>query len=804
MAIAGGGVSTVGVLLLLFAGGGFLGTTGVTPLPEDPVVARIAPAECLFYCSWTGKKEASADGASSTERLFSDAKFLDYLNRVERRIHEIAASAMGEVDEADVFRLVKHLQTHAGAFYVTEVIPKRRQIPKVRGGLVLRVDDDDMDSIVQATEALLQRVPSKPRSQVKIGDSQFSRIELLNHGPVITWGMNGNYLILAVGEEEAEKIVQRLNGSTPEWLTEAKQAIDLPRPSSFANLDIRLCFAAVRDFSEPQDVVVLVGLLEAFGFDAMESFSYASGLDDRGCVNRGRLKCSGDLSGMMTLLDCEPIRADDLQEISSESPVAIAFQFSLADALTAFLRSCEHEMAPPDAVQTATELRQQLAALDEALGFNVREDLLASLGNTWRVFVQPGPLGLVSRWTISIELADSAKFSKVHKELVTSLQKNLAGTQNALLTLTQVDREKAAVFSAQVQGLPFVPAWCIDKDRLVIGTSPDSVYRLVSEPTPTATLASADHIRPLLDDARNFKLIHIDARAVAEFVTPLLAQQLAVVPQGVPIDASLLPPLDILSKHLRPTAMAVRRTDDGVEFVRHRTLPGLDFGQAATLLAAASLPAVGGARDAAKHNSSVNYQKHISLALLNFESVYGAFPAGYSADAEGKPLLSWRVHILPYVDEQALYDQFHLDEPWDSPHNKKLIEQMPEAYRSPHSKAKAGKTTYLGVGGADGIFVRPQPGGMTGIGIREVTDGTSNTVITVEVTDKRAINWTRPGDFAPRKEDPQQGLRVDQRRGMSLAFSDGSVQSIPKTTPKETLMSLFTKAGGEIVERPRN
>jgi len=74
--------------------------------------------------------------------------------------------------------------------------------------------------------------------------------------------------------------------------------------------------------------------------------------------------------------------------------------------------------------------------------------------------------------------------------------------------------------------------------------------------------------------------------------------------------------------------------------------------------------------------------------------------------------------------------------------------------------------------------------------------------MTVESTDQRAIVWSRPGDFAPQAKDPQQGLRVDPQQGLTVGFSDGSVRNIPKSVAKETLMSFFTKAGGEVIEQP--
>ena len=117
------------------------------------------------------------------------------------------------------------------------------------------------------------------------------------------------------------------------------------------------------------------------------------------------------------------------------------------------------------------------------------------------------------------------------------------------------------------------------------------------------------------------------------------------------------------------------------------------------------------ARASAGRSQCVNNLKMIALAMHNYHSSKKSFPPAYNQGPDGKPLLSWRVHILPYLDQQqALYDEFHLDEPWDSPHNKALIAKMPAVYACPSvpGLAESGKTTYLGPRGEKTIFPGPE------------------------------------------------------------------------------------------------
>lgn len=221
-----------------------------------------------------------------------------------------------------------------------------------------------------------------------------------------------------------------------------------------------------------------------------------------------------------------------------------------------------------------------------------------------------------------------------------------------------------------------------------------------------------------------------------------------------------------------------------------------------TLIAALS-PAVKQARGAAKRMQAMNNLKQFAIAMHNFADVYGgAFPAVASGDKAGKPLLSWRVHLLPFLEQDALYKQFKLDEPWDSEHNKKLIEKMPAIFHAPTSKLDKAKglTVYVAPVG-EGLIFTGKPGA-SGTKFVEITDGTSNTVMLVEVADEAAVVWTSPEDWALDADKPLRDVLGQHGKEFLAALADGSVRAFNDKLTAETWVKLLTRAGSEVVDFP--
>ena len=219
------------------------------------------------------------------------------------------------------------------------------------------------------------------------------------------------------------------------------------------------------------------------------------------------------------------------------------------------------------------------------------------------------------------------------------------------------------------------------------------------------------------------------------------------------------------------------------------------------------LPAVQKVRSAAGRIQDSNNLKHMAIAMHTHNDSYGGMPqAAAFQDADGKPLLSWRVALLPFIEQEALYKRFRLDEPWDSPNNKALLPLMPKTYAMPNDPNPASGMThyqvFVGVGSAFEPRKRDQgphlPGRVRlGWTLTDFTDGLSNTILIA--TSATPVPWTKPDDmpFSPTGPVPQLGDYLN--RGSNVALGDGSIRSLPRELPEETLRALITRNGGEII-----
>jgi hypothetical protein len=204
--------------------------------------------------------------------------------------------------------------------------------------------------------------------------------------------------------------------------------------------------------------------------------------------------------------------------------------------------------------------------------------------------------------------------------------------------------------------------------------------------------------------------------------------------------------------------------------------------------------------------NSTHHLHYIGLAMQLYYVKHDQLPPAVVRDKEGRPLYSWRVLLLPYLDMEDRYREFKLDEPWDSPHNKKLLDYTPWCYRPARGANDGpGLTRYQVLVGPGTAFEKE------GQQWADFPDGRENTLLVVEAGEP--VPWSKPADLAydPARPLPPLGgvftkpvhffgFEVGRREGFATAFADGTIRFLDARTEEATQRALITRNGGEPVD----
>ncbi|MFO0915494.1 MAG: DUF1559 domain-containing protein [Pirellulales bacterium] len=194
--------------------------------------------------------------------------------------------------------------------------------------------------------------------------------------------------------------------------------------------------------------------------------------------------------------------------------------------------------------------------------------------------------------------------------------------------------------------------------------------------------------------------------------------------------------------------------------------------------------------EAQRMSHSADNLRKLGEAVEKYRQQFNVYPPRAIFSSSGEPLLSWRVALLPYLGYQQLYDQFHLNEPWDSTHNRQLLELIPKVYQSPERWNNA--TNYLAPVGASTLF-----NGDHGTHPRRIEDGLDHTVVFIEADDDGAVPWTEPRDWDFDPLQPARQIGSLRHKGFLSVWANGSVRFVNRAASSTQLKALFTVDGGE-------
>jgi len=260
----------------------------------------------------------------------------------------------------------------------------------------------------------------------------------------------------------------------------------------------------------------------------------------------------------------------------------------------------------------------------------------------------------------------------------------------------------------------------------------------------------------------------------------------------------------ILVSEIRGAGQMKRRIEMVLKGQNSRRISGIAKG-VLLILTLAILPLSAQDSQNTQQNAAVekkNFRnlQYIGLAFHNYHDVHKKFPTAASYDSEGKPLLSWRVHILPYLGEKEskLYQQFRLDEPWNGPHNRTLVSEMPDVFKVPLAEPLGDTLTSYLLPVSNKTAFPPKGEG------RSMTDLSSNTILVVEADRAQAVVWSEPKDLEYNADVPSKGLGGQRKDGFLAVFADGRVDTCRSGLDANQLRKLFNPQDGtKRLELPR-
>jgi hypothetical protein len=201
---------------------------------------------------------------------------------------------------------------------------------------------------------------------------------------------------------------------------------------------------------------------------------------------------------------------------------------------------------------------------------------------------------------------------------------------------------------------------------------------------------------------------------------------------------------------------------------------------------------LGGAGRAMLGSTTNENLRTLAVAFHNYHDALRTFPVAGDTNAQNRKQLSWRVNVLPFLGDPQLtklYQEFHHDEPYDSEHNLPLVAQMPKIYQHNQAILPPGHTVYQ-------MPTGPNLAGEAGkrMQMRDITDGSSNTVMIALSTDQAAVPWTKPDDFNPLEN---LDLLRSENGVYLFALFDGSVMELRSNMAPEQVKAWLTRNGGE-------
>ena len=788
--------------IFLFIGVVYQTQVGAAQQADADWYKRVAPEKCVSYVAWNNDAEKPIEG-NSTQELMADPDVRAFVDDMKRRAGLYAPAMVSEQgtmpqEKLELLhklspKLVASIFERSGCMFVEEVdmVRNMEAPPAIKAAMLVDLGGD-ADKFV-AEMAKISGSEDLPLAKVELAGTKAYKFDLVEEAGTMYFGNVGEVFVVAISEQAYVGAVERMKGSkTPAWLADldTKSQV-LKHVHSLAYLDVNSVMRSLRKAFGPNSNVVG----ELLGVSNVEKIQVVGGLDNEGSATHVLMEAS-ELEGVLGLLAKNPVNDALFENVPSDSLGAMAMTLDV-DGLLELIKTVETIMGPgSDFEEFKQEFRDNTVV-------DLETDLVRHLGDSWMLYNGASD-GWLSGMTLVGEVKNTTKLTAAIEKFFQT-----AGEQvKRMRPRNRPGLFKQAYAGETIYSMTFPDmfvefSFCVQKDRIFIGMFPQAVMTAIKGLPVDEVLMDDMQVKKLNDssflkgDVKLSGMVYVDAKLQAQVFYPYMQFlktgastifRYEVGPNTLALlEGMELPPARTVIRKVKPTTVLVRTNEQGIEIEARQTIPTNGVVASVPVGIGMLLPAVGQVRKAARQTESMNNLRQLALGSLNYESAMMKFPV----DDEK---FSWRVRILPFIEQGNLHDRINFDEPWDSEHNKKVLAQTPKVFQAPGSKVAEGMTVYRSfkgtLGGNDG----------RGIGFGQITDGSSNTILVAQVPDEMATHWAKP-DSLEVNDDVAKKLLAGKGR-LLTAFCDGSTHLLPDTMGTDDLKHLLDPSDGNHVELP--
>ncbi len=376
------------VVLMFGLTGSFGFSLGVPPLPETPVLSKIAPEDCLFYISSSGVAKPDPKSPNQTEQLLAEPEVQKMVAEFENLMKNNLGKVLEqqrlplEITAEEVVDLGKLLRDSPLAVYISDV-----QInpdgPIFRGGAAIKFAEG-IEKIKAKLEQVIKILPPQMVEAQEIDGEKMQSIKLAPNVTIV-WGFKKNYFLAAMGEGEMESLLKRAKGKPPAWLDKIRQELPVQRISTIGYLNVKALYRKFAPLGGPQAGVAL----EAMGINNVNNVISVAGLDEKNYVTRMLISLDGEPQGLLRFSTIKPLTTADLPRVPDNACVVLAAKVNPLSVFDGYLEMVEK--IEPKAVE---QMRAGVGAMEAQTGLKLREEILKSLGDRVSIYVTLWETGL--------------------------------------------------------------------------------------------------------------------------------------------------------------------------------------------------------------------------------------------------------------------------------------------------------------------------------------------------------------------------------------------------------------------------